>query len=163
MLNLLDIVYEYQRLFHRERSLDIPLDPTERARFRGLERLLDGDYLEAASASRHRQARGTVSLPVQFTLPGGFGSGEIRNLSAGGMSVATSTPAKIGTRTILRVTNPSRGFEYVFPGRVVWAGGRVMGIGFDGLPSRAPFLMPPPYSWRGQLRFGPQRTRPLVA
>jgi len=160
MTNLLEIVYEYQLLHHKERSLDVPLDESERARQLGLGRLLKGEYM--GSGSRSEVRRSTAPLPAQFTVPGGFGSGEIRNLSAHGAAIVTARPPKRGTRTILRVADPTAGFEYVFPATVVWSGHGIIGVVFDGTPNRTPFLAPSPDSWRG-MRLGPSRSNPLVA
>jgi hypothetical protein len=156
----LDLVLEYQTLVQKERTLDIPLDSVDRARLLGLERLLKGQYL-----GQHAGVNGTrlvEPLPVQFTVPGGFRSGELRNVSAGGMAIVTDQAPVLKMRTIVRVTDPDRAAEYVFPGRVVWLSGRVVGVAFDGLPTRA--LTPAAQStWRSYVRFGAKATTPLVA
>src|SRR5688500_2335942 len=132
MLHLLDMIYEYQLLRTKEERLQIPLDDEERARVIGLERLLVGDPPPRGEA-RRKTPRLLEPLPVQFTLPGGFGSGEIRNISGGGMAIVTARPPAIGTRTIVRVADATAGVEYVFPGRVVWRavdGKPTMGVAF---------------------------------
>jgi len=160
MVNLLDSIYEYQSLLHRSESMEIPLDAEERARLEGLRRLLRGDYLGLAANQNSDEPR---PVPVQLTVPGGFATGEVRSMSAKGMALVSNRPISEGMRTILRVADPLRGFEYVFPGRVVWRSGRILGVAFDGLPSKTPFLVPTD-SWRpGRVRFGPGRSRPLVA
>jgi hypothetical protein len=150
-MNLLDIVYEFQSLLHKQRSLDLPLDESEKARLVGLDRLLRGDYLGPRSAEMTALLH---PIPAQFTRPGGFGAGEIRSISANGMAIVTSHPGTIGTRTVVRVADPLRGVEYIFPGQVVWNDGNVMGVGFDGVPTSAPFLLPTRAGWRRDVRFG---------
>jgi hypothetical protein len=113
MRNLLEMIYEHQLLRSKEDHLQIRLDDGERVRLLGLRRLLQGEAVDP----RTRRSFMRVKLPmaVQFTLPGGFGSGEIRDLSAGGFCVATPHPPVIGTRIIVRVADPLGGSEYVFP------------------------------------------------
>jgi len=149
-MNLLDIVFEHQELLHRKQSVDAPLDDAENARLLGLDRLLKGEYLGVEQPSL---ATLLHPIPAQFTRPGGFGAGEIRSVSANGMAVVTSHPAAIGERTIVRIADPLAGVEYVFPGKVVWVHDNVMGVGFDGLPTRAPFLLPTRTSWRRGMHF----------
>lgn len=150
-MNLLDTVYEYQQLLHKKHSMDIPLDDAENARLLGLDRLLKGEYL---GVDRPALATMLHPIPAQFTRPGGFGAGEIRSVSSNGMAVVTSHPSSVGERTIVRIADPLAGFEYVFPGKVVWIHDNVMGVGFDGMPSRTPFLLPARTSWRRAVRFG---------
>jgi hypothetical protein len=145
-MNLLDVVYEFQSLLHKQRSLDIPLDEAEKARLVGLDLLLRGDHAEMTTLLH--------PIPAQFTRPGGFGAGEIRSINANGMALVTSHPSLVGTRTIVRIADPLRGVEYVFPGQIVWVDGNVMGVGFDGMPTAAPFLLPTRTGWRRDVRFG---------
>src|SRR5688500_202387 len=102
-MNLLDVVFEYQELLQREHGLDIPLDEGDRARLVGLDRLLRGDYM---GIRQTEMARLLHPIPVQFTRPGGFGAGEIRDVNGNGMAVVTSQPSTIGSRTIVRVADP---------------------------------------------------------
>ena len=150
-MNLLDIVFEFQSLLHKQRSLDLPLGESEKARLVGLDRLLRGDYL---GVRRLEMATLLHPIPAQFTRPGGFGAGEIRSINANGMAVVTSNPSLIGTRTVVRIADPLRGVEYAFPGQVVWVEGNVMGVGFDGMPTSEPFLLPTRAGWRRDVRFG---------
>lgn len=150
-MNLLDIVYEHQALLHRKQSMDIPLDESENARLLGLDRLLKGEYLGVA---RPTLATMLHPIPAQFTRSGGFGAGEIRSVSSNGMAVVTAHPCDVGQRTIVRIADPLAGVEYVFPGKVIWVHDNVMGVGFDGLPTKAPFLLPTRSGWRRGVRFG---------
>ena len=163
MVNLLETIWEYQQLVHKEESLGIELDEDEQAKLLGLRRLLRGEYMGAVVPERPERHEGSTPIPVQFTEPGGFAIGEIRSLSANGIAIVTNRPPLEDTRTVLRVADPRRGWEYVFPGRVVWRKDRVIGVVFDGVPTRNPFLLPSD-SWRpGRLRLGRGKRQPLVA
>lgn len=164
MRNLLDMIYEHQRLHSRERKLDIRLEEDERVRLMGLDRLLQGEVPD--ERLRHF-ARVELAMPVQFTRPGGFESGEIRNLSGGGFCVATPRPPEPGTRLVVRIAEPTFGLEYVFPCRVVWRTGRGrprMGVQLDGVPHCADFFGDEATGvWRRSVRFGSESDEPLVA
>ena len=164
MRNLLDMIYEYQRLHSREQKLDIRLDEGERVRLMGLDRLLQGEVPD--TRMRHF-ARVKLAMPVQFTRPGGFESGEIRDLSGGGFCIATPRPPEPGTRLVVRVAEPTSGAEYVFPCRVVWRASRGpgrMGVQIDGMPTCADFFGDETTGvWRRSVRFGNESDEPLVA
>lgn len=165
MRNLLEMIYEYQLLRSKEHNLSIELDDGERVRLMGLYRLLQGETIDPTS--RRELARVKVPMPAQFTLPGGFEIGEIRDLSGGGFCIATGHPPAEGTRIIVRVADPHGGSEYVFPCRVVWRAARGpgrMGVALDGVPNRSTFVADEDTGvWRRSLRFGDLRGEPLVA
>jgi len=142
MFDLLDSVYEYQRLAAKEGVLG----EEEKARLVGLETLLRGDY--AGGESTRERARRATPLPVQFTVPGGFARGEMHSISMRGVAVVGTKGVPHGTRTVLRIADPIRGTEYTFPGTVVWHRGKVIGIAFDGVPSKTAFLSPSTAAWR---------------
>jgi len=157
MFAILEMIYEYQLLLAKEARLSIALDDDEKARLVGLSRILVGD---SGADPRRAMPRLPAPLSVQFTVPGGFGSGVACNISGGGLSVTTTYPAPIGVRTIVRIADSVTGIEYVFPGRIAW---RVrdgstfrVGVAFDGVPARAPFMTPPRGVWRDEVRFGTQ-------
>lgn len=164
MRNLLEMIFEYQLLRTREEKLDIRLDEGERVRRMGLFRLLQG---EVPDTRQRRFQRVQLAMPVQFTRPGGFETGEIRNLSGGGFCIATPRPPEPGTRLVVRVAEPSCGSEYVFPCRVVWRAERGpgrMGVQIDGVPHCAEFFGDETTGvWRRSVRFGGDRDEPLVA
>lgn len=164
MRNLLEMIYEYQLLESKERKLDIDLDPAERVRHMGLRRLLQG---ERPDHPNRRFTRINVPMPVQFTRPGGFETGEIRDLSGGGFCIATPRPPEPSTRLVVRVADPANGTEYVFPCRVVWRredGERLMGVQIDGVPHASDFFGDETTGvWRRSLHFGNGRDEPLVA
>ncbi len=165
MRNLLEMIYEYQLLRSKERHLSIDLDDAERVRLMGLRRLLQGETIDPTS--RRELARVKLPMPVQFTLPGGFENGEIRDLSGGGFCIATQRPPAEGTRIIVRVANPQDGCEYVFPCRVVWRVARGpgrMGVEIDGVPNRSIAAASEDTGvWRRSLRFGDAPGEPMVA
>jgi hypothetical protein len=134
MKNLFEMIYEYQLLRQKQEHLEVPLDEDERARLVALSRLLTGEV----DGGRRAMPRAPVPARVVFTLPGGFESGEIKNLSGSGLAIATLRPPAQGTRIVVRVEDG--GVEYLFPCRVVWrrlSANVGMGAIFDGVPSRA--------------------------
>ncbi len=139
MQDILDAVYEYQRLFHKEESLGIALTPDEDAQRTGLRRLLRGQFA-GEEGSPTRGTRLPRPRRVQLTVSGGFRAGELRNVSAGGVAVVSDDPPPPRSRSLVQVFDDERRLEFVFPGRVVWGSGRVVGIAFDGMPSREPML-----------------------
>lgn len=168
MNEFFEMIYEYRLLLAKEEKLAIALDGEERARLLGLEALLSGD----APGRDPRRGMPRVPSPVgvQFTLAGGFGAGQILNVSGGGVAIATSALSAVGSRTIVRLSLPSTGIEYVFPCRVVWVQIDAlsgMGVAFDGVPSRTS-LLGHDFSrnsghWRMPLQFGSRRTTPIAA
>jgi len=137
MKNLFEMIYEYQLIRGKKERLDVPLEDDERARLVALARLLTGEQ----DGGRRGMPRSPVPSRVVFTMPGGFESGEIKNLSGTGLAIATARPPAQGTRIVVRVEDG--GFEYLFPCRVVWrrlATNLGMGAIFDGVPTRAPLF-----------------------
>lgn len=162
MSDVLEAIFEFQLLRSKEQKLDIVLDEGERKRLMGLSRLLQGQKTDP----RRRFARIATSVPVQFTRPGGFESGEVRNVSGGGFVVTTGRPPVPGTRIILRMAHPSEDIEYVFPCRVVWRterGPGRMGAELDGVPRRCTCATQDTGVWRRSFRFGHVDSEPLVA
>lgn len=134
MKNLFEMIYEYQLLRGKQDHLDVPLDDDERQRLLALSRLLTGD----SDGGRRTMPRAPVPARVVFTMPGGFESGEIKNLSGSGLAIAAAHPPAQGTRVVVRVEDG--GVEYLFPCRVVWrrlASHTGFGAVFDGVPTRA--------------------------
>lgn len=164
MRNLLEMIYEYQLLASKERHLAIELDDSERVRLMGLRRLLQGE--SPHSMSRRELTRVKLAIHVQFTMPGGFETGEIRDLSGSGFCIATPRPPLPGTRLVVRVGDPLGGSEYVFPCRVVWRatrGAGRMGVELDGVPHRSAFMSEDTGVWRRSFRFGDTPGEPMVA
>jgi hypothetical protein len=155
MFDLLESVYEYQRLAAKEEALS----EEERGKLMGLETLLKGAY--AGGESTRDRARRSDPLPVQFTVPGGFARGQMHSISRRGVAIVSAKGVPHGTRTVLRVADPRRCIEYIFPATVVWHRDKVLGIAFDGVPSVNPFLSPSTSPWRRPW-FG-RIAEPLVA
>jgi hypothetical protein len=164
MRNLLEMIYEYQLLRSKEQHQGIALDDGERVRLMGLRRLLQGE--SPHSMSRRELTRVKLAIPVQFTMPGGFETGEVRDLSGSGFCVATTRPPLAGARIVVRVADPLGGSEYVFPCRVVWRAERGpgrMGVEIDGVPNKSAFLAEDTGVWRRSICFGDARGEPMVA
>lgn len=133
MPQLFDVIFEYQLLLGKAQL--VPLDADEQARLYGLGQLLAGDR---AGDAKRRLPRVAYPSSLQFTLPGGFGVGAIKNVSGLGLAVATRKPLAVGARTVVRLEEG--GVEYFFPCRVCWSRASHalgMGLAFDGVPSRA--------------------------
>jgi hypothetical protein len=82
-----------------------------------------------------------------------FGSGVLRQLTGGGMAIATPEPPPLGTQVIILVKEQQHGVEYVFPCKVVsrTLRGRVgMGVAFEGIPSQTRLGNKPSGVWRSE-------------
>jgi len=135
MRNLFEMIFEYQLLRGKEQL--VPLDDDERVRLYGLGQLLTGERSDAKRA----MPRLPYPTGVQFTMPGGFGVGAVKNVSGLGVAIATRKPLPVGARTVIRVEEG--GSEYFFPCRVAWSRkehSHGMGLAFDGVPTRAPMF-----------------------
>lgn len=168
MNEFFEMIYEYRLLLAKEEKLAIALDEDERVRLLGLEGLLSGDA--PSRDSRRGMPRVPSPIGVQFTIAGGFGAGQVLNVSGGGAAIATTAPGALGSRTIVRVSLPATGVEYVFPCRVVWVqvdAQCAMGVAFDGVPSRTALAGRgsdrTSGQWRMPLQFGSRRTTPIAA
>lgn len=138
MRNLLEMIYEYQRIRAKMEHLEVPLDEEEEIRLAGLGQLLAGDNY-AGDDLRH-MPRLPFPKVVSFTQPGGFETGTIKNMSGAGIAIATPRPPAIGTRIIVRIQDAASGGEFFFPCRVVWSRRGTlagMGVKFDGVPTKA--------------------------
>jgi hypothetical protein len=133
---LLQYVHEYQTLVTRAERLHIPLDPAERWRLRTLARALG----EGQGTGTRGMPRILCPLAVTLTLPGGFQSARLRDVSGTGMRVRMSTPPPAeGTTVLVHVAGALEGEEFTFPAEVVWRRGGdapVVGLRFHGLPTR---------------------------
>lgn len=139
MRNVLEMIFEYQLLRSKQDVLGVPLDDDERARLLGLAQLLAGDGDRGARA----MPRVPFPGPLSFTLPGGFESGELKNLSGKGLAIATARPPAAGSRIIVRLVDATAGCEYFFPCKVVWSRRTQpsgMGVAFDGVPTRSEYV-----------------------
>jgi hypothetical protein len=130
--NLFEMIFEYQWL--RGKEALVPLDDDERARVYGLGQLLTGER----SDPQRRMPRLPCPTAVQYTMPGGFGVGAVKNLSGLGIAIATRKPLPVGARTVVRAEEGGK--EYFFPCLVCWSRSEHasgMGLAFDGVPTRA--------------------------
>ena len=156
MRNFFELVYEYQLLKGKQDHLDVPLDETERARLVGLAQMLMGDG--GSESGRRSMPRVPAPSRVEFTQPGGFEGGEIKNASGSGFALATRRPPSVGTRVVVRVEDTARALEYFFPCRVAWrrmGASPGMGVAFDGIPTRSSqFDGVDTGVWRRTLRLG---------
>ncbi len=149
MAEFLDLLFEYRLLRSKEEHLQILLDDHEVTRIHGIENMLRGKA--PTGDARRAMPRLLCPRPVQFTMPGRFGAGEIANVSAGGAAITTNESLRVGDRTILRIAAPETGIEYVYPCRVVWTSatrGGSVGLAFDGVPSHTQIAKRPSQAFR---------------
>lgn len=151
---LLDTVYEYQLLRAKER-MQIELGLEDRVRINALRQCLRGDFI---NGQKRRCNRFNEPPQVHFTYAGGFGDGRLHDVCGSGVALETSCGLQPGMRTVLRVGDVQSRAEYVFPAQVVWRSATVVGLAFDGAPSRIEDV---PWSWNSLRLHGQNRS--LVA
>ncbi len=165
MLDMIELIFEFQLLSGKRDLLGIPLTDEERGRVYGLGLLLD--VASEGSGTQAPLVRPDIKSPVQFTTPQGFGVGYVRELGGMGLTIVTRKPLGPGQRTVVRLADPTGGREFVFPCKVVWSRpgpDPAMGLAFDGVPMRMSFRVPPPGEWSLGLRLGLGRNHsPLVS
>lgn len=136
-MDVMALVFEYRLLLSMQQEFDIPLDERQRARLDALWSLLEGKH---NGPDAHRvMGRFPYPTSVRFSSQTSIGSGDVVNLSGGGVAIRTSHRIAQGAQVILRFDGASPGTEYVFPCRVVWAADGLlgtMGLAFDGAPSK---------------------------
>ncbi|MCA9583877.1 MAG: PilZ domain-containing protein [Myxococcales bacterium] len=81
---------------------------------------------------QRRHTRSPIDVPVTIQQKGEDGvlDGVAKDISLGGMSIETSTPAKFGSEVTVRVTLPTAKGEMALPGVVRWVRGGGMGVQF---------------------------------
>ncbi len=151
---LLDTVYEYQLLRAKER-MQIELGLPDKVRASALRQCLRGDFV---NGQKRRCNRFEEPPQVHFTYAGGFGEGRLHDICGSGVAIETTCQLKLSNRTVLRICDVQSNAEYVFPARVVWRAQAIVGLAFDGAPSRIDDLA---WSW-SSLRLNRQG-RHLVA
>ena len=156
METLLDLIHEF-------RSLEAERAPTaeSRARWLGLRSLLVGDTAFESTPTTALAA----SHAVSFTVPGGFGRGEIRTLSGEGVVIVTRKPPAIGTRLLVRIEDRT-GDALILPAVVAYRGRThfgSFGARFDGAPERIISDGTPAIGWQPMLRFSRTRAETGVA
>lgn len=165
MLDMIELIFEFQLLSGKRDLLGIPLTEEERGRVYGLGLLLD--VSADGGGAPATLVRHEIKSPVQFTTPQGFGVGYVRELGGTGMTIVTRKPLGPGQRTVVRIADPTGGREFVFPCKVIWSRpgpDPAMGLAFDGVPMRMSFRVPPPGEWSIGLRMSFGRPpSPLVS
>lgn len=151
---LLDTVYEYQLLRAKER-MQLELGLPDRVRANALRKCLRGDFI---NGQKRRCNRFEDPPQVHFTYAGGFGEGRLHDICGSGVAIETACKLETGMRTVLRICDLQSNSEYVFPAQVVWQASMVVGLAFDGAPSRIEDM---PWSWNSLRLHG--QSRHLVA
>jgi hypothetical protein len=136
MKTYLDIIHDFQLLEARAR-MGVPLYEEEEAERSGLWALLQGDSSDPSG--RRLLPRVLAPMQARFSQSRGFGSGRLRDLSGGGLSISTSRPPELDAELLVYLDDAVRGLRYVFPVRVIWrvTGPKgALGARFSGMPSR---------------------------
>jgi Tfp pilus assembly protein PilZ len=121
-------------------ALGIKLDPGAAARLSGLARMLEGEGVpvegEGEGHPRRAMPRLELRAHARVSTSKGLFEGRLRNLSAGGCAIAAEASASVGEEILVSITSPDGRFDYVFPGRVMWATRGQIGMRFSGMPTR---------------------------
>lgn len=136
MIRFLDLIHEYQ-LLRATRQLQVPLDAAEEARLVALAHMLRGERPHDPG-ERREMPRLRCPLRAGFTLASKFGSGQVRDISGGGVAIATPTPAQLGDEVLVHIPDAVAETEHIFPARVVWrreGAEGAMGLAFEGIPT----------------------------
>ena len=154
MLEKLDFMVRFWQLRARHDAIGAPLSALERVELLSLIRLLSTDNRLPEAGPPPKNDHG---LPVQLAAPRGFIAAELRMVCADGIVIASASPLRPGTSTILRLADAVSGIEYELPCMVEWAHTSMpaaMALRVDGMPSRTSFAIPEPGMWRSPLLSG---------
>jgi PilZ domain len=130
---------DYRTLIGKRDQLGYPLGALESARLAELERFFSAPANPDLEAwAQREQERAPISLVVTFSSvqPGG-GRGRARDISGDGVFIETTAPLRIGSRTVISVSDAVTGDEFRLGAEVVRieAGERGgMGLRFVGIP-----------------------------
>jgi len=141
MKSYLDILHDYQLLEARA-HMGVPLYEEEEAARSGLLALLAGE--SRADLERRALPRVLAPMSARFSQSRGFGSGHVRDLSGGGLSLITAVAPAVGADLLIYLDELERGLRYIFPARVRWvrpapwghSARATLGASFSGMPSR---------------------------
>lgn len=137
MADKLQRIFEYRVLLSRAQKRQSELDAQEQLR---MERLRQQLPLSVPPLDdRDPYTLLTDSLPVEFAVEGRFLTGTLRNVSGGGLAIATVDPPALGQPLAIHVQDKSHGIVYSFPARVVSRvvrGVAGMSVAFEGVPNQ---------------------------
>jgi hypothetical protein len=142
MVRLLTGCLGYRALVARTQQLGRPLSPDEARAVEGVERAFAPRPADerpyAPLFLRRLEQRFRVALAIEFLDGKGIPSqGVVRNVSLGGLFVATPAPCRPGERIALRFHDEQCAVVWQFAAEVAWA--RIgeepgMGLAFVGMP-----------------------------
>lgn len=135
MLEKLDFMVRFWDLKARHEA-GAPLTSLERGELLSLLSLMvaDDPMPEPGAAAPHADG-----LPMQIAMGGGFVAAEARYVCSAGLVVVTNAPLAAGQSTVVRLADPSAGFEHTLPCVVEWTfvGSVItMALRVDGAPTR---------------------------
>ena len=139
MIEKLDLLMRFWELRARHASTGEPLDGGEQIELLSLMQLVLGDV--------HLPKPGNLAavsdaLACDLIGDGVIAHAEIRQVSAGGILVATKMRVLPGARFLVKTADAIAGVEYTLPCKVIWTHGRSpssLALEVDGVPSRTAF------------------------
>lgn len=142
MIEKLDLLVRFWELRVRNEAASVLLDDSERAELLSLLRLVTN---ESAMSDPGSAPFSQGCLPVQMTAKSGFLAGDLRELGADQLIVATTETLAEDEQTIVYLADAVTGIEYTLPCIVLWTISDipcVMGLAVDGIPVRSTFTVP---------------------
>jgi hypothetical protein len=135
MADKLQRIFEYRVLLARARKRQPDLDAQEQSR---LDRLHQQLPLSVPPLDE-RDPYTLLGQPLaaEFAVDGRFLTGSLRNVSGGGLAIATTDPPALGQLLTIHVQDRPRAMVYSFPARVVSRvvrGVPAMSVAFEGVP-----------------------------
>jgi hypothetical protein len=136
MADKLQRIFEYRVLLSNAQERNLGLDPQDQTRLDRLRQQLP--MTVPPLDDRDPYTILSEPMPVEFAVGGRFHVGMLRNVSGGGLAIATSDEAPpLGHQLTIHVQDRAHALVYSFPARVVSRvvrGTTGMSVAFDGVP-----------------------------
>ena len=158
VLEKLDFLVRFWELSARHATLGEPLGAAERLELLSLMQLVNADARVPAIGAAEPA---DDAIPAQLIGDGAIMGVEVRDVTASGMRIVSSSTLDVGARVVIRAADAVSGVEYVLPCTVAWVfhgGPNTMALVVDGIPSRTNFFSPVDVQARSSFGMGrPQR------
>jgi hypothetical protein len=148
MDELLDLIFDFTTLKART---DEALTPEEQARLLALMKLIPVPGGATVGTGDDPDGDEGNGYPIQVSTPSGFVPGMLLAVSQAGFRLSLREPIEKNASLALRIVVPLTGLEYVYPCKVQWRQDFVVGVTFDGRPSRARVHAVNAISWQRPL------------
>ena len=145
MRDLMEMLCDYLML-EDKRARGITLTAAQHARWITLLKALPGTG--SAPGPGPEKERVEDGALIELTANGRFEAARLMGISRDGLRMRIQHPLLPGTQTLVRVIAEGPRTEYVYPCVVAWCDGHVMGLRFDGRPSRALLLRSEAGDWQ---------------